>query len=111
MERDAIVMLVARNIEELMARKEIKAPELARLAGLNPTGIYDILSGKSRSPRLDTLYKIAGALGVPFNALFTEAAEELIDRELSEALGMMSREDRKRFLAMARALSAQPSSA
>ena len=69
MERDEAVLLVARNLEAAMTRKGMNAAEVARRAGINPTGVYDILSGKSRSPRLDTLNKIAQGLGMPLNAL------------------------------------------
>ena len=65
-------MLVAANIEAAMARRGINPAELARRAGTNSTGVYDILSGKSRSPRLDTIAKIASALSVPISALFEE---------------------------------------
>ena len=103
MERDFIVMLVARNIEAVMARKHTNPAEVARRAGINPTGVYDILSGKSRSPRLDTLHKIAVAgLGVPFSSLFVEPADDLLDQELIETIGSMPSNERRRFLAMAR---------
>jgi transcriptional regulator with XRE-family HTH domain len=87
-----------------MDRKQTNAAEVARRAGLNPTGVYDIMSGKSRAPRLDTLGKIADALNVPISALFTDPEEAQLDQELLEALGMMTAEDRQRFLMMARAL-------
>lgn len=109
MERDSIVMLVAQNIEATMQRKGSNPFDLAKKAGINPTGIYDILSGKSRSPRLDTLHKIAIGLGVPFSALFVEPAEDQLDQDLVEALGQMPVAERQRFLLMARALISQPS--
>lgn len=104
MERDLIVMIVARNIEAAMARKGLNAPEVARRAGINPTGVYDILKGKSRSPRLDTIHKIAvQGLGIPMAALFIEPTDQELDNELSETIGMMPKDERKRFLTMARA--------
>lgn len=102
-------MLVARNIEATMQRKGSNPSDLAKKAGINPTGIYDILSGKSRSPRLDTLHKIAKGLGVPFNTLFVEPAEDQLDQDLVEAFGRMPISERQRFLVMARALLSQPS--
>ena len=108
MERDVIVMLVAQNIEAAMKRKGTNPSEVARRAKINPTGVYDILSGKSRSPRLDTLNKIAvHGLFMPLSALFVEPSDDEIDQELIEAIGLMPGEDRRRFLAMARALVAQ----
>lgn len=105
MERDPIVLLVAHNLAAAMARKGTNAAEVARKAGINPTGVYDILKGKSRSPRLDTLHKIAVlGLGMPFNALFTEPSDDALDQELTEALGMLLPADRRRFLAMVRAV-------
>lgn len=92
-----------------MQRRGSNPSDLAKKAGINPTGIYDILSGKSRSPRLDTLHKIAVGLGVPFNALFVEPLEDQLDQDLVEALGQMPIAERRRFLLMARALLSQPS--
>jgi len=108
MERDTVVMLVASNLKSVMDRKGTNPSDLARRAGINPTGVYDILSGKSRSPRLDTLHKIAIGLGVPFSSLFAEPQEVALDQELLEALGQMAAADRQRFLLMARALLSPP---
>lgn len=105
MERDALVIMVARNLEAAMVRKGTNPAEVARNAGVNPTGVYDILSGKSRSPRLDTLHKIAvRGLGVPLASLFTNPSDSELDQELAETIGLMPGEDRRRILAMARAL-------
>lgn len=111
MERDSVVLLVAHNLSAAMARKGTNAAEVARRAGINPTGVYDILKGKSRSPRLDTLHKIAVlGLGIPLTALFTEPTDAELDQELIEVLGLLSPEDRRKFLAMALAVRAhQPS--
>ena len=109
MERDAIAMLVAKNLEAAMDRKGTNPAEVARRAGINPTGVYDILSGKSRHPRLDTLYKIAvKGLGVPFHVLFSDPDADKLDQELLETIGMMEPDDRRRFLAMARAAIGTP---
>ena len=105
MERDPVTDLVARNLEAMMARKGTNPAEVARRSGLNPTGVYDILSGKSRSPRLDTLNRIAvQGLGVPLATLLTEPVEDTMSRDLIEAIGVLPLEDRRRVLAMIRAL-------
>jgi transcriptional regulator with XRE-family HTH domain len=104
MERDTVVMLVARNIEAAMERKGTNPSEVARKAGINPTGVYDILSGKSRSPRLDTLHKIAKkGLEMPLSVLFEEPGVQDLDRDIVEAMENLSLADRRRFLVLARA--------
>jgi transcriptional regulator with XRE-family HTH domain len=109
MERDSVVLMVAANLADAMARKGTNAAEVARRAGINPTGVYDILKGKSRSPRLDTLHKIAVlGLGIPLTTLFTEPSDDALDQQLLEVLGLLSVEDRKRFLTMAMAVQSQP---
>lgn len=105
MERDDFVMLVARNLQAAMVRKDTNPSEVARKAGINPTGVYDIISGKSRSPRLDTLQKIAvHGLGVSLASLFTNPNDDQVTQELLETIGLMPSDDQKRILAMAHAL-------
>lgn len=105
MERDAVTMIVARNLEATMARKATNPSEVARRAGINPTGVYDILSGKSRSPRLDTLNRIAVQdLGVPLASLLADPSDDDLSQELIETIGMMLPGDRRRVLAMIRAM-------
>lgn len=112
MERDALVQLVARNIEAIMARKGTNPNAVAKRLGTNPTIIYDILSGKSKSPRLDTLHKIAViGLGVPVSALLMEPDEDELDREIAQTFGLMPPSDRRRLLSMAQAWMAQAASA
>ena len=45
---------------------------LSLAAGLNPTAIRDILQGRSRRPRYQTLYRIAQVLGTTPEALLAE---------------------------------------
>ena len=112
MERDDLVMTVARNIEAAMARKGTNPAEVARRAHLNPTAVYDILSGKSRSPKLDTLNKIAVmGLNMPVSALLVEPSEDELSQELVETLGLLGPDDRRRFLTMLRAWSGGAASA
>lgn len=68
-------MLVTENIKRLMEERGVDAAKLARISGVNPTGVYDILSGKSRSPKVETIAKISRGLGVPLSAIFGDAWE------------------------------------
>jgi phage repressor protein C with HTH and peptisase S24 domain len=54
---------VARAVERRMKALELTPKSLSKKAGLNETYIRDILEGRSRNPRFDTLEKVAGALG------------------------------------------------
>lgn len=102
-------MLVARNIEALMEQRNLDAAKLARASGLNPTGIYDILKGKSRSPKIETIAKIAKGLGVPVSVIFSgQAAVERQD-ELMEVFDQLPAD--KRALLMQAAKSWLPESA
>lgn len=96
-------MTVAANIGAIMAAKGETAASVARKAKINPTGVYDILSGKSRSPRIETLGKIAAALGVPVSILFEDAPNDLLQAELDALFQQLSQVERQRLVLTARA--------
>lgn len=103
MDRNQITMIVAANIQSVMQRIGTNPAELARDAGLNSTGIYDIISGKSRNPRLDTIAKIAAALRVPVADLFEERSESELRNEIVSAVSRLPVEERRRILMTAKA--------
>ena len=103
MDRDTTTMMVARNIAALMQARRLDAAKLARAADLNPTGIYDILSGKSRSPKIETIAKVAKALGVPLSSIFTELSEESLVSEMMFVFESLPDQDRQRLLSTGRA--------
>jgi DNA-binding phage protein len=104
MERDEVVMIVARNIEAAMARKGTNPSEVARRAEVNHTAVYDILKGKSKHPRLDTIHKIAvKGLGIPMMALFVEPSDDELDQELAETIGLIPAVERRKILTIAKA--------
>lgn len=98
MERDKITMIVAQNIEALMVARNLDAAKLARASNLNPTGIYDILSGKSRSPKIETISKIAKGLGVPVAAIFEEMTTDEMRHDLLFVYEQLSPLDRERLV-------------
>ncbi len=100
-------MLVARNIEALMKARGLDAAKLARAAGINPTGVYDILSGKSRSPKIETIGKIACALQVPIPAIFDDSSNEGLQQDIMFILGQLSQDKQDLLLQTARAWTAQ----
>jgi transcriptional regulator with XRE-family HTH domain len=52
------------NLRSAMARRDKTAPEVALAAGLNRRMVYDILEGRSQSPKIETVVKLAGALNL-----------------------------------------------
>lgn len=60
---------VARQIERRMRTLNLNPFSLAKQAGMSRTAVYDILSGKSRHPRHDTLEKICSVLGCSLGEL------------------------------------------
>lgn len=110
MERDAVTVIVAKNIEALMVERRTNAADLARKARVNPTGVYDILSGKSRSPRIETLAKIASALGVPVALLFEDRADSALRAEIETLFSQLPPEEQQRLVLTARAWLGGPES-
>lgn len=98
MERDKISMLVAENIKALMESRGMDAAKLARAAGLNATGIYDIISGKSKSPKIGTIAKIADGLGVPMVCIFETATDQDLRSDIEMALSGLPPERLKLLL-------------
>ena len=66
---------LASKLEKLMRAKGINAKQLAEAAKLNPTAAYDIIKGKSKNPRVDTINALANALGVAASELMQSSAE------------------------------------
>ncbi|MGC4935031.1 helix-turn-helix domain-containing protein [Gordonia sp. DT30] len=64
---------VGARISEIRARRGISLSGLARAAGVGKGSLSELESGQ-RNPTLDTLYAIAGPLGVPLTALLGEEA-------------------------------------
>ena len=99
-------MLFAANIEAIMNLRGLDPAKLGRAAQMNRTGIYDILSGKSRNPRLDTVEKIAAALDVPPSALLAEKPIDELQAQLYSTLMALEPGERDRLLLTARAWAA-----
>lgn len=102
MEQNDAVTLFVSNLNAVIDRDKLNPHEIAARVGNNPTLVYDIIKGKSRSPKLDTVDKIAKAVGIPLVALLLEPGTDDLDREITEALGALPAADRRRFLSMAR---------
>lgn len=77
---------IAKNLSNLIDERGTNERALANAAGLNPTGVRDIIKRKVKNPRHDTLVKIASALGVPVTDITGDAAS---DPGLDEAMNLL----------------------
>lgn len=99
-------MLFAANLAAIIELRETDPAKLARKAGMNKTGIYDILSGKSKNPRLDTVEKIARALEVPPSRLFADTPLDELQAQLYSTLMDLGLSDREKLLLTAKSWAA-----
>ena len=60
---------LGQKIERLAAAKGMHIDEVAEAAGISTPGLYLILTGATRSPRLATIKALAEALGVKLEKL------------------------------------------
>jgi transcriptional regulator with XRE-family HTH domain len=84
-------MIVNQRIRQIREHKRLRSQELATMAGLSASAI-SLLEKQMRTPKVDTLQRIAAALEVSTSYLLGEEDTELA---LSEAL---SRQSLKIFL-------------
>ncbi|NOE19751.1 adenosylcobalamin-dependent ribonucleoside-diphosphate reductase [Ruegeria atlantica] len=79
---------VADRVQSALALRNTNAKRVAEAAGLNATAVYDIVKGKSLSPRVETIKKVAAALQVPVESLIggDSVAPEVIASSDSEPL-------------------------
>jgi transcriptional regulator with XRE-family HTH domain len=108
MERDPLSSLLSSNITRLMDARGIKADELAARSGLNRTAVYDILAGRSQSPRLKTVAQIAVALAVPITDLLMTVEQIEGQASLLRAYKLLPPVEQERLAQIARAWLAPP---
>jgi transcriptional regulator with XRE-family HTH domain len=93
--------VLAQNLRREMERQELSMAALSRLAGTNDTQVYDILNARTRSPRLDTVEKLATALHLSVLDLLTSGQRERAEQELLEVFRMLRSDDQQRLLEVA----------
>ncbi|HEX2202991.1 MAG TPA: helix-turn-helix transcriptional regulator [Longimicrobium sp.] len=79
-EVEAPKVTLAANVARLRAARGLTQQELAEVAGMRQPRIAEIERGDA-NPRLETLARIAGALGVPVDSLLAEHDDESADAE------------------------------
>jgi transcriptional regulator with XRE-family HTH domain len=64
-----LALIINERIKVIREHKGLTASDLARMTGLNQSEISQIESGRKRSPRLDTIQRIARAMDVTIDFL------------------------------------------
>lgn len=70
---DAIVKSVARNLRQLREERGLSLSQLARRSGVAKATLSGLELGQG-NPTIETLWALAGALGVPFGDLLADTA-------------------------------------
>ena len=104
MGRDAVSKVISDNIARVMKARDVSARQITDRTGLGRTIVYDILAGRSQSPRVTTVAQIAEALKVPLSDLFLSEEQLEAQTQLLHSFQMLQPDDQERLAAIARAL-------
>jgi transcriptional regulator with XRE-family HTH domain len=80
------------ELRRRMEANEFNQKSLARAAQLNETAVRDILKGRSKNPRVDTLQAIAKVLGCTVNDLIGETGLQAEVEELKARIAGLEAE-------------------
>lgn len=74
---------VSKRLKDICRERKITYNKLATLAGVTQSTIQDLITGKTKNPKLATLHKIAIGLDMTVSQLldFPELNEEIFDDE------------------------------
>lgn len=86
------------NLKTVRESRGLNPDELARKAGLNRRGVRDIEEGRSQSPKLSTVFKLAEALSIDPGVLLGLGPRPTIRRELVDFLGQYDEAGQARLL-------------
>ena len=98
-----MTQILADNLRAHMERKGWSMAHLSKVAGAGDTAVYDILNQRTRSPKLNTIAKIAKALDLTVIDLLTTGDRSAAQWEILSAFSKLSEEDQEKLLQAARA--------
>lgn len=78
------------NMQRLMRAQNLTPRRLSLCAGLNATAVRDLLSGRAKNPRLDTMLALAKVLGVTLATLIGETATTASAPQVPEKLELLT---------------------
>lgn len=90
MDPEALNRLIARNLEALMAEKDLNMSAWAKAAGMGHTGVRDIIQGKVKNPTYRTLLSLAEVAGVDVRRITVGPEFESLSPADAEALDLLS---------------------
>jgi transcriptional regulator with XRE-family HTH domain len=96
------------NLKHYLEAAGISMNELSRRSNLSQTAVFDILNSRARSPRLETLEKIASALEVTVADLLAEHRRADAENEMLVAFSQLPEHDQERLLQTAQAWLRKP---
>jgi transcriptional regulator with XRE-family HTH domain len=102
MERHPVSQIIAQNIERLLKERDISALELANRMKAGRTMVYDILAGRSASPKVSTVADIAAALKVPVSDMFLTEEQVQAQTELLQAYNLLPEAEQRRLAQVVR---------
>ncbi len=91
------------NLKHYLDVRRMSMNELSRRSGLSQTAVFDIINARARSPRLETLEKIAETLDVKVEDLLREHRRADAESELLTAFAQLPEHDQDRLLQTAQA--------
>ena len=73
---------VSNRFAQICKEKNIRANELANLAGVTPSTVYSMLDPRRRDVSIITIKKLCDGLDISLSAFFTDPAFEALEQEL-----------------------------
>lgn len=104
--RENAFMLIYSPAKIIALREErgLSQSELARRAKLSAPSVWALEEGKTKMPKFQTLTAIAGALGVPIQALMSDKQPVDIDDRIAATAAVLNPANRAALLAVATTL-------
>lgn len=103
MNRDAVSQIITQNLARILEERGISALALGEKVGMGRSSVYDILAGRSQSPKVSTVAKLAEGLGVPLSDMFLTQAQVEAQSEMLKAYNRLPEDEQRRLAQVARA--------
>lgn len=103
MSTKTLSLILAANLRALVEERHLSMKALSKAAGGGETLVYDIIHQRAKSPKIETIERLADALDVTVAELLSDQKRATVERDLLEAFDRLGPVDQERLLATARA--------